>query len=190
MKLVVGLGNPGARYRRTRHNIGFVVVDRLAARWNVTMGGRRHAAETGVGTFAGVRTVLAKPQTFVNASGEAVAKLRRAYRVDSASIVAVYDDLDLPLGRVRVRASGSAGGHRGMLSLIEAMGTAFPRVRIGIGRPPGGADPIEYVLEPFTPAEEPIIDAAIERAADGVESLLRDGIERTMSAFNRSAASG
>jgi peptidyl-tRNA hydrolase, PTH1 family len=190
MKLVVGLGNPGSRYRRTRHNLGFMVVDCLAERWGVTLAGRRHDAETGLATFAGVRTVLAKPLTFMNASGEAVAKLRRAHRLDPASIIAVYDELDLPLGRVRVRAAGSAGGHRGVASLVAALGTGFPRVRIGIGRPLGGADPVEYVLEPFARAEEPLVESVIERAADGIESWLRDGIERTMNTFNRAAANG
>src|SRR6185295_13736415 len=149
MKLVVGLGNPGARYRRTRHNLGFGVVDRLAERWGVTIAGRRHEAETASATFAGERTILAKPLTFMNLSGEAVGKLRRLHRLEPAAILAVYDELDLPAGRVRVRGAGGAGGHRGVASMIEALGTGFPRVRIGIGRPPGGSDPTAYVLEPI-----------------------------------------
>jgi len=188
MKLVVGLGNPGARYRKTRHNVGFMVIDRLAARWGIALGGRRHAAELGAGAVTGVRSVLAKPQTFMNASGEAVAKLRRAYRLEPAAIVAVYDDLDLAVGRVRVRGGGGAGGHRGVASLIAAIGGNFVRVRVGIGRPAGGVDPVEFVLEPFTAAERPLIEGAVERAADSVESLLRDGLERTMNVFNHSLA--
>lgn len=187
MRLVVGLGNPGARYRATRHNLGFRVVDRLAERWGIGLGGRRHQAELGVGTIAGARAALAKPQTYMNVSGDAVAKLRRAHRVEARDVVAVYDDLDLPLGRVRVRASGSAGGHRGMASLITVLGTGFPRVRVGIGRPPGGADPLEFVLEPFAPDERQCVEAAVERAADAVEAVLRDGVERAMSAFNRAS---
>jgi PTH1 family peptidyl-tRNA hydrolase len=190
MKLVVGLGNPGARYRTTRHNVGFMVIDRLAARWRVSLGGRRYSAESGVGTVAGMRTVLAKPQTFMNASGEAVAKLRRAYRLETAAIVAVYDDLDLTVGQVRVRGSGGAGGHRGVVSLIAAIGGGFARVRVGIGRPDAGGDPVEFVLEPFTPDERPVIEAAAERAADGVESWLRDGLEVTMNLFNYRPAAG
>ena len=190
MKLVVGLGNPGARYRKTRHNVGFMVVDRLAVRWGIALGGRRHETELGVGTVAGVRTVLAKPQTFMNASGEAVAKLRRAYRLEPAAIIAVYDDLDLVVGRVRVRGSGGAGGHRGVASLIAAIGASFARVRVGIGRPAGGVDPVEFVLESFTPAERPLIEGAVECAAESVESLLRDGLERTMNVFNRPLAAG
>lgn len=190
MRLVVGLGNPGARYRHTRHNVGFLVVDRLAARWNVTLAGRRHQAETGLGTVAETRVVLAKPVTFMNLSGEAVGKLRRAHRLAPPAIIAVYDDLDLPLGQVRVRGEGGAGGHNGVASLIATLGRGFPRVRVGIGRPPPGVDPVEYVLEPFAAAERPLVEAAVERAADGVESLLREGVERTMNTFNRRAENG
>lgn len=185
MKLVVGLGNPGVRYRHTRHNVGFRVIDCLATRWGITLGGRRHEAEIGVGTFADERVVLAKPLTFMNLTGQSVAKLRRAYRLSISDIVAIYDDLDLPLGRVRIRTEGSAGGHNGVRSLIEALGRGFPRIRVGIGRPLPGMDPVEYVLGAFTPNERQVIDDVVERAADGVEALLRQGPERAMSAFNR-----
>jgi peptidyl-tRNA hydrolase, PTH1 family len=190
MKLVVGLGNPGPRYRRTRHNLGFRVVDLLARRWDVVIGGRRHEAESGVGEVAGVRAVLAKPLTFMNCSGEAVAKLRRSYRLAVDEVVAVYDDLDLPLGRVRVRADGSAGGHNGVASLIAVLGKGFPRVRIGIGRPPGGGDPVGYVLERFTAEEEAVMEPALDRAASAVETLVRDGLGRAMNAFNRRPDTG
>ncbi len=187
MKLVIGLGNPGARYRGTRHNVGFRVVERLGERWEIAFSGRRHDAEVGVGEVAGARTVLAMPRTFMNASGESVVKLRRAYRVVPAGIIAVYDDLDLPLGRVRIRGGGRAGGHRGVASLIEVLGAEFARVRVGIGRPPGDRDPIDFVLERFAPAERAVVEGAVERAADGVEALLRDGLERAMSLFNGAA---
>ena len=137
MRLVVGLGNPGARYRMTRHNLGFMVVDAVAARWQVTVGGRRHGAECGMGEFAGTRIIIAKPQTYMNASGEAVAKLRRLYHLEPHDILVVYDDLDLPLGRIRLRGDGGAGGHNGIASLISVLGKGFPRLRVGIGRPPG-----------------------------------------------------
>lgn len=184
MKLVVGLGNPGSRYRRTRHNVGFMVVDRLAARWGVAVVGRRHEAEIGVGAVAGARATLSKPQTYMNASGDAVAKLRRSCRAQTGEIVVVHDDLDLPLGRLRLRVGGSAGGHQGVASLIAALGPEFVRVRVGIGRPPGERDPVDFVLEPFTAEESSVVEKAIERAADGVESLLREGIERAMNIFN------
>lgn len=185
MKLIVGLGNPGSRYRATRHNLGFMIVDALAERWHISVGGRRHEAELGTGEIVGVRTVLAKPQTFMNASGESIAKLRRLYRLDPPDILAVYDDLDLPLGKVRLRGDGGAGGHNGVASLIGVLGKGFPRLRIGIGRPPGGADPVGFVLEAFSPAELPSVEDAIGRAADGAESWLRDGIEATMNSVNR-----
>jgi PTH1 family peptidyl-tRNA hydrolase len=184
MKLLVGLGHPGARYRATRHNVGFRVVERLAERWQIGLGGRRHESEIGVGEMAGTRAVLVKPCTFMNASGEAVAKVRRAYRVLPGNVIAIYDDLDLALGRVRIRGGGGAGGHRGVASLIAVLGREFPRVRIGIGRPPGDRDPVDFVLERFTPEERSAVEGAIERAADGVESLLRDGLERAMNLTN------
>ena len=185
MRLVVGLGNPGTRYRNTRHNLGFMVVDTLAERWKLSVGGKRHQAEMGTGQIADERVVLAKPQTYMNASGEAVAKVRRLYRLQPQDILAVYDDLDLPVGRVRLKGDGGAGGHNGMASLITVLGKGFPRLRIGIGRPAGGADPVEYVLAPFTAGEEPVIRDAVLRAADGVESWLAQGLERTMNSLNR-----
>lgn len=185
MKLIVGLGNPGTRYRFTRHNLGFMVVDLLAERWRIGVGGRRHEAELGTGAVADTRVVLVKPQTFMNASGDAVGKLRRLYRLDPHDILAVYDDLDLPLGKVRMRGEGGAGGHNGVASLISVLGKGFARLRIGIGRPPGGADPVGFVLEPFAANEEPAVREAIARAADGVESWLRDGLETTMNTLNR-----
>lgn len=185
MRLVVGLGNPGSRYRDTRHNLGFMVVDQLAERWRLSVGGKRHQAELGTGQVANERVVLAKPQTYMNASGEAVAKVRRLYRLQPEEILVVYDDLDLPVGRVRLKGEGGAGGHNGMASLIAVLGKGFPRLRIGIGRPPGDADPVEYVLEPFSSSERPMIRDAVTRAADGVESWLEHGLERTMNTLNR-----
>lgn len=186
MKLIVGLGNPGSRYRTTRHNLGFMVVDALAERWRIAVDGRRHESELGTGEIVGVRVVLAKPQTFMNASGESVAKLRRLYRLAPHEILAVYDDLDLPLAKVRLRGDGGAGGHNGVASLISVLGKGFPRLRIGIGRPLGGADPVGFVLESFSAEELPSVQDAISRAADGVESWLRDGLEVTMNSVNRS----
>jgi PTH1 family peptidyl-tRNA hydrolase len=185
MKLVVGLGNPGSRYRRTRHNVGFMVIDMVAERWGITVGGKRHEAELGTGTVEGERVVLAKPQTFMNASGESVAKLRRLYRLDPADVLAVYDDLDLPLGKVRLRGEGGAGGHNGMASLITVLGKGFPRLRIGIGRPPGGADPVGFVLEPFEAKESGTIDDAIARASDAVEAWITLGLDAAMNRVNR-----
>ncbi len=131
--------------------------------------------------------VFAKPQTFMNVSGESVTKLRRLYRLDPPDILAIYDDLDLPLGKVRLRGDGGAGGHNGVASLISVLGKGFPRLRVGIGRPPGGADPVGFVLERFEASEVTTVRDAIARAADGVESWLTNGLEPTMNVLNRTA---
>ncbi len=183
MHLVVGLGNPGVQYRATRHNAGFLLVDELAARWQIPLGERDAFAEHGVGLGGTAALVLAKPMTFMNASGDAVAALRVRFAPDS--IVVAYDDLDLPLGRVRIRPGGGAGGHRGVTSIIAALETDFVRVRIGIGRPPAGLDPVAFVLAPFTDEERDALQQALVRAADGVETLLRDGVDAAMDACNR-----
>jgi len=185
LTLVVGLGNPGPRYAHTRHNMGFLVVDELARRWGIGWTSTRHGAESGTGTIAGATVMLAKPQTFMNLSGEAVGRLRRARRLKPEHIVAVYDDLDLPFGRVRIRTGGGAGGHNGVTSLISVLGREFPRVRVGIGRPGPGSDPVEYVLGRFDAADLRIVDEAVGHAADGVEAILDAGLEAAMNRINR-----
>jgi PTH1 family peptidyl-tRNA hydrolase len=182
MHLVVGLGNPGVAYRATRHNVGFLLIDELAARWRIELEETSPSAECGVGLAGAVAVVLAKPTTFMNASGDAVAALRRGYAADS--VVVAYDDLDLPLGRLRIRPDGGAGGHRGVASIIAAIETDFVRVRIGIGRPPAGVDPVAFVLAPFAAEERDALQQALVRAADGIETLLRDGVEAAMRACN------
>lgn len=185
-KLIVGLGNPGPRYRDTRHNVGYAVVSRLAERHGIkarTQG----AALVGVGTIADEPVVLAQPTTFMNESGRAVAQLHRRYPgVALDDLLVVLDDMDLPLGTIRLRPKGGAGGHRGLASVIAALGTeAFPRLRIGVGRPPPGIDPIDYVLDRFRPEEREAVEAAIERAADAVEYWIQFGIHEAMNRFNR-----
>lgn len=185
MRLVVGLGNPGRRYRGTRHNVGFEVVERLARRW----GARFRAegkAEVAEAEFAGQPVVLAKPLTYMNVSGEAVQELVHRWDLDPRQVLVVYDDIDLPVGRVRVRARGSSGGHRGMGSVLEALGTReVPRVRVGIGRP--DQDATDHVLSGFEPFERAQVEEALERAADAVEVALREGLHRAMDRFNRKA---
>ena len=181
MHLIVGLGNAGLAYRTTRHNAGFLLVDELAARWRIELTATTPVAECGVGRAGDVAVVLAKPTTFMNASGDAVAALERAYAPES--VVVAYDDLDLPLGRVRIRPDGGAGGHRGVASII-AMNVDFVRVRIGIGRPPADVDPVAFVLSPFAAEERDGLRQALVRAADGVEIVLRDGVEAAMRACN------
>ena len=186
MWVVVGLGNPGRRYRATRHNVGFRVVDRLAARWDLAVGRPAHRALVGEARREGERVFLVKPQTYMNESGEALASLARFYRIDPAHVIAVHDDVDLEPGRVRIRRGGRAGGNRGVESLMAALGDpGFLRVKVGVGRPPAGPVPPNWVLS-VPPAEElAALAAAEERAADAVELLLTDGPERAMNRINQ-----
>lgn len=185
MKLIVGLGNPGRRYRQTRHNVGWEVISRLARRARIAVDEEDGFSDVGRGAIGGTRVILARPQTYVNVSGEAVRDLRRRHRLRPQDIVVVIDDLDLPLGRLRLRASGSAGGHNGLKSIIEAIGTTeFPRLRVGIGRPPEGVDPADHVLTRFTSDEQAVVDAALDRAAEAIETAITEGIETAMNRFN------
>jgi peptidyl-tRNA hydrolase, PTH1 family len=186
VKLIVGLGNPGRTYHRTRHNVGFMVADEIARRMGVSFEhGRPDALTARVGT--GQETVrLAKPLTMMNLSGEAVAGLAHFYRIDPAEIFVVADDVNLPLGRLRVRARGSAGGHNGFRSIIQHLGTpGFPRLRVGVGRGDLRRDLADHVLARFEPEEEAAAMEAVARAADAVGVFLTDGVEAAMNQFNR-----
>lgn len=181
MRLIVGLGNPGRRYRGTRHNLGQEALDALALAHGVAVDREDGWAEVGRGTIGGRRVLLARLQTYVNVSGTAVADLRRRHRVAPGDLLVLTDDLDLPVGTVRARAGGSHGGHNGLRSIIDALGTtAFPRIRLGIGRPPAGADPADYVLERPTPDERTLLDEAAVRAAEGAALWAAEGIEAAM----------
>lgn len=187
MKLVVGLGNPGTRYAESRHNVGFRVVDVLAGRWGTAWGqpDRRFAGHLGQGHRGGQPVVLLKPTTYMNLSGQSVAAVWRFYKLELADVLVVYDDLDLPLGQLRVRASGSAGGHKGMDDVIRQLGSQdIARVRLGIGRVhPAAAT--AYVLSRFDENERPLVEEALDRAAAAAECWLREGIVATMNRFNR-----
>ncbi len=185
MKVVAGLGNPGARYAETRHNVGFATVDLLARRWGVRFGRGKCQAALCQRLVDGEQVILAKPRTFMNRSGVAVGCLLRLYSVAPSELIVIHDDLDLPLGRVRVKVGGASGGHRGLESVIEEIAdSGFVRVRIGIGRPPAGVDPASYVLEPFLDDEREAVQGSVTRAADAVESVLAQGVERTLNVFN------
>jgi PTH1 family peptidyl-tRNA hydrolase len=187
LKLIVGLGNPGPRYADNRHNVGYHVVERLAQRHQPTFGRvmfRAHVTTVGI---AGHRTVLARPLTFMNLSGQAVRPLLRWYHLDLAELLIIHDDLDLPLGRIRLRQGGGSGGHKGMRSIIESLNSEeFPRLRIGIGRPVRG-DPQDYVLQDFTPQQLITIEVAYDRAVSATECFISNGIAEAMSEFNRTA---
>jgi PTH1 family peptidyl-tRNA hydrolase len=184
--LIVGLGNPGPGYAHHRHNLGFKVVDRLAERLGARFNRREANALVALGTSDGVPIALAKPQTFMNRSGGAVRALARRYTRSPERLVVVYDEIDLPLGRLRIRKEGSHGGHNGMRDIISALGTQdFARIRLGVGRPPAGEDPAEYVLRPFTPDERPVAQAMIDAAVAAVERIVMDGLEPAMNEYNR-----
>jgi PTH1 family peptidyl-tRNA hydrolase len=187
--VVVGLGNPGRRYTRTRHNVGFRVLYRLAIRWGAEARREAHQAFIGEARRAGERVLLVKPQTYMNASGAALASLRRFYRFDLSRLVVVHDDVDLEVGRVRIRQGGGAGGNRGVESLIAALGDAgFLRVKVGVGRPAGGPVSPDYVLAAPGAEEGAALAAAEERAADAVELVLADGPAQAMNRVNQREA--
>jgi PTH1 family peptidyl-tRNA hydrolase len=188
-RLIVGLGNPGREYTSNRHNVGFRCLERLAAAHDLAFDKRQKRARVALGTICERRIILAQPQTFMNESGRAVVPLARFYRVSLERLLVVYDDLDLPLGMVRLRPDGGSGGHKGMHSIIEQLGSqSFPRLRIGIGRPPGQMDPVDYVLQDFSTEEEPALEGTLERAMAAIEVWLSEGIETAMTRYNQGVA--
>lgn len=193
MTLVVGLGNPGRRYERSRHNLGFLCVNRLANRYGIKLNKSQAKARTGSGTIEGHRVLLARPQTYMNLSGQSVVLLLAKFHVNPEDLIVIYDDLDLPRGRIRVRFGGGSGGHNGIKSILAETGnSSFYRVRVGIGHPPACMDKnttgedtmIKYVLSNFSGEEKPVIEKSIPLAADAVVSLITDGLEATMNRFN------
>jgi len=185
LKLIVGLGNPGPRYANNRHNVGYQVVERLAQRHHMTFARMMFKAHVTTSAIAGEKIVLARPLTFMNLSGQAVRPLLRWYHLDLADLLVIHDDLDLPLGRIRLRQGGGSGGHKGMRSIIECLNSEeFPRLRIGIGRPLRG-EPQEYVLRDFSAAQLATMEKAYDHAAAAVECFVSAGIVAAMSEFNR-----
>ena len=187
MKLVVGLGNPGVEYEHTRHNVGFRIVECVAARHRIALRHDRQLhARFGLGRIAGSETALLEPQTYMNLSGRAVLATLDAYPVDPATdLLVVYDDLDLPFGRLRLRASGGAGGHNGIVDIQQQLGRHdFARLRFGIGRPPTGEDPIAHVLAPFRADEQAQLGAHLDAASDAIELALAEGVARAMNRVN------
>jgi PTH1 family peptidyl-tRNA hydrolase len=185
--LIVGLGNPGRQFRDDRHNIGFMVLDRMTTKLELAFTlSRQEALITDV-HIDEQKVILAKPQTFMNRAGESVSSLARYYRSPSDNILIIFDDLDIPLGTIRLRPQGGSGGHRGVRSIIENLGTErFPRMRLGIGRPPGRMDPADFVLQAFTEEESTIVDILLDHAVDAIHTFIRDGIEAAMTRYNSS----
>lgn len=186
MKLIVGLGNPGREYSETRHNVGFMTIDELAKRWKITNWRSRYEALVAEYRTGKEQLLLVKPQTFMNLSGNAVGALARWYKVQAEDVIVIYDDMDLPMGRLRLRSKGGSGGHRGMESIILQLGKEdFPRVRIGIGRPPEGWQVVDYVLAKFNAEEGLLMATALQKAADAVEGIVAQGFNKAMNTFNR-----
>ncbi|MDR3072066.1 MAG: aminoacyl-tRNA hydrolase [Clostridiales Family XIII bacterium] len=182
--IIVGLGNPGAKYEKTRHNAGFCVIDRLAEKLGVTNWKSKHKALLGETKVKNIKVFLVKPQTYMNASGDSVISLLRYHNVDPGDLVVIYDDIDIPMGKVRIRKEGSAGSHNGMRSIVGRIGGAFLRVRIGIGADRGEISLIDFVLGRFTSAEQSEMADVYERAANAVLSILEDGVDTAMNRYN------
>lgn len=183
--IVVGLGNPGLRYRASRHNVGFRILDRLSRASGIGVSHRRVKAVVGEGEVNGHRVVLAKPRTFMNRSGDAVKYLLDRFHARPSQLLIVYDEMDLPPGRIRIRPSGSAAGHNGLKSIIGSVSTqAFPRLRVGIGKPKPGEDDISFVLGAFSDEDGRLVDEATERAVEAALCVVRDGINQAMNRYN------
>ncbi|MGQ9921669.1 MAG: aminoacyl-tRNA hydrolase, partial [Desulfobacca sp.] len=180
---------PGLKYKKSRHNIGFQVIDVLASRWGIRLDQQSCSAHWGQGRFAGQAVVLAQPDTFMNLSGRAVFRLMAYFAASSADLLIIHDDLDLPLGRLKFVARGGAGGHRGIASIIQTLHTTeFVRLKIGIGRPQLGETVEQFVLSPFYPGEEGLVQTMVARAASAAEALLLAGLSRAMSLYHGPAA--
>ena len=185
MYAIIGLGNPGRDYDKTRHNVGFWVVEILAKRWGTALSQYVCSARMARTYWRDKEVSLIQPQTYMNGSGQTAACLFETYGIKRTDFIVVYDDIDMPLGHLRIKRTGGFGGHRGVASIITALcGPDFTRVKVGIGRPSAGIDTADFVLQPFTREEEAFILPAAQRAAVAVEAILTDGIERAMAVFN------
>ncbi|OQY19364.1 MAG: aminoacyl-tRNA hydrolase [Desulfobacteraceae bacterium 4572_35.1] len=185
MYLIAGLGNPGERYAKTRHNVGFMVVDELARRCGVALKKKGYQAKYGVGRCAGEEIILLQPQTFMNLSGASVASATKSLGVTPGDLVVVHDEIDLPFGIVRVKVGGGHGGHNGLRHINSSVGdSSYVRLRIGVGRPDHGGDVADYVLRPFRAEEKKDLDDVLEYAADAVEALLQHGTQYAMCEYN------
>ena len=183
--LIIGLGNPGREYRNTRHNIGFMVVDQLAEDLGCKLTKVQNKAIIGNTRIGESRLILAKPQTFMNLSGSSVSSLRKFYKVDLANMLVIHDDVDVPFGQIRMRPGGGSAGQKGVESTIQQLGSkSFPRLRMGIGQPPGQMDSADYVLQPFSKADEIELSEFIKKASKAVHCFITEGLDAAMNKFN------
>lgn len=185
MYIIVGLGNPGSKYEGSRHNVGFASVDMLAQKQNIAMDFLRHDAVCGKGVIEGNKVILAKPQTFMNLSGKSVSELVNFYKAGTDGLIVIYDDIDLPPGQLRIRKKGSAGGHNGIKSIIERLGTdEFTRIKVGVGSKPAGWDLADYVLGHFAKEQEALMEDAYETAAKACVDIILNGADFAMNKYN------
>jgi PTH1 family peptidyl-tRNA hydrolase len=185
--IFVGLGNPGREYENTRHNMGFAVIQRMAQRWEIDVTRYRFKALTGDGIAKTKRVALVMPQTYMNNSGSAVISFVNFYKLNLDHLMVINDDLDLPFGSIRLRKSGGSAGQRGMQSIIRSLGSSeFPRLRVGIGRPPGRMDPVDYVLKKFKADDEFTLNQVLDTCVDAIETYLEEGMEKAMTLYNHS----
>lgn len=183
--MIVGLGNPGLAYRHTRHNFGFLAIEELADALKIPLKRLKFKAMIGEGKFGESKVILVKPITFMNESGRAVAPLLRFFKIPLSNLLIIHDDLDLPLGTLRLRPSGGTSGQRGMASIITQLGTQdFPRLRLGIGRPPGQMDPVDYVLKDFLPSEKELMKIVLQTAVEASQTFINEGLTKTMNKYN------
>jgi len=184
--IIVGLGNPGTKYEVTRHNVGFLIIDMLSARHGIKVSKVKHKALTGDGNIGSSRIILVKPQTYMNLSGESVREVMEWFKTPPGNIILIYDDIDVPVGKIRVRPKGSAGTHNGMRSVLYHMQTdEFPRVRVGIGKPPEGWQLADFVLSGFAEHERAVMRDSITAAADAAEAIVKSGVDFAMNRFNK-----
>lgn len=186
MIIIVGLGNPGREYEGTRHNVGFLVLEKLAAKENISILEKKHKAIIGKGVVAGVKCILAKPQTYMNLSGESVRQMLDYYKADETSeLIVISDDISLEPGQIRIRKKGSAGGHNGLKNIIVHLGhDSFIRVKMGVGEKPRGWDLADYVLGRFSPKDREAVEEAADRAADAIRTIISEGADAAMNQFN------
>ncbi len=186
MKVIVGLGNPGKKYENTRHNIGFAAIDYIAEKEGININTGKHKALVGTGYIDGVKVLLVKPQTFMNLSGESLRPIMDFYKLEPEDFLVIFDDIDLDVGRIRVRRKGSAGGHNGMKSIISHLGSMeFPRIKIGVGAKPAGYDLADYVLGHFTRADQEILEERFEDVYDAAKLIVGDDITEAMNRHNK-----
>lgn len=185
MYIIVGLGNPGREYENTRHNTGFIAIDKLANKYNIEISKEKHKALIGTGLIEGEKVILVKPQTFMNLSGESVREVINFYKEEVKNFIVIFDDIDLPIGTIRIKERGSAGTHNGVKSLVHELGTQeFKRIKVGVGSPSGKMDLVSYVLGKFSNEEFKEIEISTNKVVNAIETIIKEGVAKAMNEYN------